>query len=419
MMRLNPAGPRVASSDEPPHAERSPLPNIRVATFHLTERFSDLVRAAARDRRMNQVVLDIEPGGIDGALAVFADRTTPNIIVVEIGSGDLEFEKARLDALAEVCDAETRVIVAGGTNDVDFYRWLTEQGVSDYILLPAPPSAFIDALYRALRVVGSGKVIAVMPAKGGCGASVLCHHFAAAAARKLNIPTLLVDLDLPFGTAALNFDLSPLKGTAEFLFSAAVGSEGTVDKHVLKGETDLSVMGTAGSLVRILNLTPETVVEGLRRMRKSFSNTFIDLPHGWTDWIRAVLLEADVIIVVAAPDIASLRNTKAMFETLIAARPNDPPPRLVLNMVGIRGRHEVRPRDFEVAAGKDVDLVLPFAPASFSEAAAQGRMLFETAPRHSETKKINDFVGQLLLGAKEPETKLLESLMIRFFPQKS
>jgi pilus assembly protein CpaE len=418
-MRLTPPAPGNIPSDGPSHAERSPLPNIRVATFFLTERFSETVKAAVRDRRMNRVASDLEPGGIDAALAAFARRTTPNIIVVEIGSNDLDEEKSKLDALAEVCDAETRVIVAGATNDVDFYRWLTEQGVSDYVLLPAPPSAFIESLYRALRVGGAGRVIAVLPVKGGVGASVLCHHFAAAAARKSAIPTLLVDFDLPFGTAALNFDLTPLKGTAEFLFSAAGGAEGAVDKYVLKGETDLAVMGTVGSLVRILNLRPDTVVEGLRRMRKSYSTVFIDLPHAWTDWTRAILLDADMIIAVAAPDIASLRNTKSLYETLVAARPNDDPPKLVLNMVGLRGRHEVRPRDFEAASGKEADLVIPFAPTSFSDAAAQGRMLFETAPRNTETKRIMDFTSTLLTGAPESSGNLLGGLITRFFPQKS
>ena len=51
----------------------------------------------------------------------------------------------------------------------------------------------------------------------------------------------------------------------------------------------------------------------------------LDLPHAWNSWIRTTLISADEIVVVATPDLASLRNAKNIVDLVRAARPNDAP----------------------------------------------------------------------------------------------
>jgi len=97
--------------------------------------------------------------------------------------------------------------------------------------------------------------------------------------------------------------------------------------------------------------------------------------------VRATLLAADEAVVVASPDLASLRNAKNLIELLTRGRPNDGPPRLVLNQVGLPGRPEISAKDFAEAVGLEPVLVLPFDAKLFGQAANNGQMVIELAPK--------------------------------------
>jgi len=107
----------------------------------------------------------------------------------------------------------------------------------------------------------------------------------------------------------------------------------------------------------------------------------LDLPHAWTPWIKRALISADEIVVVATPDLACLRNAKNLIDYMKQARPNDTPPRFVLNHVGQPKRPEIPTKDFADTLGFDPAAVLPFDPALFGAAANNGQMLMETQPK--------------------------------------
>src|SRR5205085_9934350 len=95
-----------------------------------------------------------------------------------------------LDSLAEVCDAGTRVVVIGRYNDVVLYRELLRRCISDYLI--SPVSAFdvvraICGLFSAPDAKPVGRIIAVIGAKGGVGASTIAHNVAWSIARDLNL----------------------------------------------------------------------------------------------------------------------------------------------------------------------------------------------------------------------------------------
>jgi pilus assembly protein CpaE len=101
----------------------------------------------------------------------------------------------------------------------------------------------------------------------------------------------------------------------------------------------------------------------------------VNVPHIWTSWAKHTLLIADEVVVTAAPDLTSLRNAKTLVGLLKKGRPNDAPPRLVLNQVGMPKRSEIKPQKFAEAMGMDLTACIPFEPATFSAAANHGRMI--------------------------------------------
>jgi pilus assembly protein CpaE len=71
----------------------------------------------------------------------------------------------------------------------------------------------IVALFRMATGKSLGRVIAVTGVKGGVGASTIAHNLAFLISRNYDTPTVLADLDLAFGTAALNFNQDPRTGS--------------------------------------------------------------------------------------------------------------------------------------------------------------------------------------------------------------
>ena len=94
------------------------------------------------------------------------------------------------------------------------------------------------------------------------------------------------------------------------------------------------------------------------------------------------------MVIVAAPELANLRNTKNLIDTLRGLRPNDSPPRLVINQVGAARAHEIPIADFAEPGRLNLLAALPYAPSLFAGASARGRMLAEAAPDHPLTRSL-------------------------------
>src|SRR5205823_9566128 len=116
-------------------------------------------------------------GGMAAAVEAYRSAPTPNVIVVEAdGRNNI---LAGLDQLANVCDAGTRVVVIGRINDVSLYRELVRRGVSDYVIAQVGTLDVVRSicnLFSAPEAKSVGRIIAVVGAKGGVGASTIAHN---------------------------------------------------------------------------------------------------------------------------------------------------------------------------------------------------------------------------------------------------
>ncbi len=106
------------------------------------------------------------------------------------------------------------------------------------------------------------------------------------------------------------------------------------------------------------------------------------MPHQWTGWTKQTLVGADDVLIVAAPDLANLRNTKNIYDFLKAARPNDRHPRYCLNQVGVPKRPEIKAADFAKALEDEAMAIIPFEPQLFGAAANNGQMIAEISANH-------------------------------------
>ena len=300
------------------------------------------VRSAAEDRRLGKAHLTVQMGGVATAIEDYRTVPTPNVIILETeGGSDI---LAGLDDLASVCDPGTRVVVFGTAHDAAPYRELVRRGVSDYVIGPVVPLDVVRSvcsLFSASEAIAVGRIIAVVGAKGGVGASTVAHNVAWAIARDLPLDSVVIDLDLAFGTAGLDYNKDPLQGIANAIFSADRPDTSFVDRLLAKCTDNLSLLAAPASLERVYDLGADAFDAIFDTLRMTTPCIVLDVPHQWSGWTKRVLVGADDILVVAEPDLANLRNTKNMLNMLKTARPNDRPPLYCLNQVGMPKRPEI------------------------------------------------------------------------------
>src|SRR5579863_2065195 len=103
----------------------APAPRVSVQAFCENVDTAAAVQAAGEDRRMAKAHLRIQMGGMAAAVEAYQSAPTPNVIILESEGRGNEILSA-LDQLANSCDAGTRVVVIGSTNDVTLYRELVK-----------------------------------------------------------------------------------------------------------------------------------------------------------------------------------------------------------------------------------------------------------------------------------------------------
>src|SRR3569832_1574830 len=360
-----------------------PVPRISIGAFVEFPDTGAALQRAGSDRRPAKAHVNVQLCGINAAIDHYHGQVTPNLLIVETrlnGAAALE----ELDKLAEVCDPTTKVIVVGRVNDVELYRELMRRGASEYLVAPLNPLHLIEVisgLYLEPEAAPIGRVVAFVGVRGGCGSSTLSHNVGWCIAEELRINTTIIDLDLPFGTTGLDFNDEPTQGVADALSAPERLDDVLLDRLLVKRGDHLSIFSTPAVIDREYEAPVDAFESVLDAVRQSTPCVIVDVPHVWNAWVKQTLIGADDIVIVATPDLASLRNAKNIFELVRQHRPNDTPPRLVINQVGVAKRPEIPAKDFAETVGVQPALVMNFDPALFGQAANNGQMINEMAPK--------------------------------------
>lgn len=392
-------------------AELRPVPRISIQAFCETEAVAAAIERAGGDRRMAKTHLKLHMGGIATAVEFYQSAQTPNLIIVESREEPKELI-ARLTQLAEVCDPSSKVVVIGHYNDVWLYRELIRFGISEYVVAPVAMADVLSVISSIFVDPGAeplGRSIAFIGAKGGVGSSTLAHNVAWSMSTLFSSEVVVADLDLAFGTANINFDQDPAQGIAEAVFSPERIDEVYLDRLLAQCAERLSLLAAPSMLDRTYDFDADAFSQIIDVAQRTAPFLVLDVPHLWSSWSKTVLMQADDVVITATPELANLRNTKNLVDTLKKLRPNDGPPRLVINQAGVPKRPEISAEDFAEPLGIEPMAVIPFDAALFGNAANNGRMLGETDAQNAVVKTIDE-IAHVLTGRAEIKAKKKQGL---------
>lgn len=411
-----PVGEVDVAGEEDEHLLTQPVPRITIHAFCESPETGQMIHRAGADRRLQKAHVTVELGGLAAAIERFHDESTPELLIVETGMRGRELFH-QLDELASVCEADTKVIIVGAANDIALYRELMRRGVSEYLVPPLTPLHVIktiSGLFLDPEQPFAGKSLCFVGAKGGVGSSTIAHNVSWHLTETLRSDAVLVDLDLSFGTAGLDFNQDPPQTIAEALAQPERLDQALLDRLLVRCTERLSLFSAPSSLESDWDFRPENFEHVLDMVRRQAPFVALDLPHAWSPWVRRTILSADQVVVTVTPDLACLRNAKNLFDLVRQKRPNDEPPKIVVNMAGCPKKPDIPLKDFSDALGAAPALVLPFEPALFGKAANNGQMIAEVDARSKAAEGFSH-LASLLTGraSAAPKPKSLFDTLFR------
>lgn len=374
------------------------VPRISIDAWYTTAETSLSITEATNSRVLHRKrKVDINRYDLDAITRRYTDNVTPDLVILEI-DGDAETVLDALNKIADVSQQSTKVIVICQVNDVKFYKKMMDFKISGYMLGPATTLEILNAIgqiYAPNGTTAKGRLTAVIGAAGGVGSSTIAQNIAWNMAEVHGHQTLLVDADIAFGSALLNFNQSSERDVGDALWAEDVDETYLSNVMIPLGDR-LELLPSPASLDKATNFETVRVERVLDAIVNSSPNIVVDLPHEWGILTNHIINEADDVIVVGTPDIIGLRNTKSMIKYLAALRADISASHYVINNFGIPKKLGVTEDEFLQAIGMPPLAVIPYDPALFSAALAEGQSFTEMHPSSPITGQFSSIALKLL-----------------------
>lgn len=258
----------------------------------------------------------VATGGLAAAATFLASAAPPEILVIDLGDSEQPLED--LMQLADSCAPSTEVVAFGSVNDLGLYKQFISAGVADYLVKPFSGDELEEALLAASLNDDSsndadkgteGKLVIVIGARGGVGASTVAVNGAWLMAEEFDCKTALVDLDIQFGTTALNLDLVPSGGLLETLRNPGRLDSLFMASAMLPKTDKLSILAAEEDLTRDTAFRPEGVERLIEEVRRDFEWVWVDLPRSLGYAYSTLLPLASQVLIVSDLSLAGMRDT--------------------------------------------------------------------------------------------------------------
>jgi pilus assembly protein CpaE len=256
------------------------------------------------------------PQSADDIPHILADN--PDAVLIDLDSDP----ECALEIVENVCaQGATTVMVFSEKADPELLVRCMRAGAREFLSFPLAPEVMEEALVRAAArkpqtktdKKASGRLLTFMGAKGGAGATMLACNFAVALAKESNQKTVLIDLDLPLGDAALNMGI-----TAEFSTIDALNSMERMDARFLnqllvKHSSGVWVLAAPGRFLQYQANT-DAIDWLLYVARQEFDNVVVDLGSKLDLMGTAAYKEASTFYLVTQSSIPELRNSNRLVQ---------------------------------------------------------------------------------------------------------
>jgi pilus assembly protein CpaE len=255
------------------------------------------------------------PANLDEVPRLIEQRN--DVIIIDLDSNP-EFALELVESLC--ANGSATVMVYSSKPDPELLVRCMRAGAREFLTPPFEHSKMAEALVRAsarrsvtrLPRRTGGRLLVFLGAKGGAGVTTLACNFAVSLAQESGQSTLLIDLDLPLGDAALNLGIVTEYSTVNALQEAGRLDASFLHKLLTKHSSGVSVLAAPGKFP-LFHATNEAIDKLMSVSRQEFDNVVVDVGARLDLTDTALFKDAFAIYLVTQAGIPELRNSNRLI----------------------------------------------------------------------------------------------------------
>jgi pilus assembly protein CpaE len=333
---------------------------------------------------------------------------TPDLVIADLGDDP----ERVLDMLDKLPTPRPRLIVLGSKDQSGTILRAMRMGVRDYLDADPSEDDLRGAVLRIAAELGPrtapekprahpARVVAVMGAKGGVGATVVACQLAASLCAR-GSRTAVVDLNLPLGDSALYFDVQPAYTLAN-IARESDRLDATYLRTLLSGRPNgVQILASPVHAEEAELVRGAHVERALNLLRGDFDWVVLDLSRTWSEPTVRALDLADLILLVTLMDVPTLHHTRKHIDLLERLGHSGSRVRLIAN------RHSsvdaITDKDVAEFLERKPDFLIPNDFPTTLAAVNRGVSVAEVAPRSALARAYGDLTQAVhgWFGAQAP-----------------
>ncbi|HWR44660.1 response regulator [Sporomusa sp.] len=270
-------------------------------------------------------------------------KLQPDIILMDINMPGMDGIAATEKIAAEAPDSA--IIIMSVQGEQEYLRRAMVAGAKNYLVKPFSGDELLQAIKQSFsnekkrrNVVKlepkreeQGKIITVFSTKGGIGKTTISTNLAVALAAKTGSNVGIVDADLQFGDVALFLNLIPRATIADLVRDIEHLDTNVLDGYLAQFNNNVKLLPAPLRPEQAETVTSSHLSAILKTMRSSFKYTVIDTAPTFSDSMLAILDASDIILVVAALDLPTIKNVKLCLEIMESLKYGEDKVKVVLN----------------------------------------------------------------------------------------
>jgi pilus assembly protein CpaE len=286
------------------------------------QRRSAATRALGECRSGPVQEFDSYPAGLDDVPRLFSKQNL-DVVLIDLDS-DPEYA---LDLVESICiRGLATAMVYSAQTDPDLLLRCMRAGAREFLTMPFEPGAMGEALVRisALRSTvlptkkTEDKLLVFLSAKGGAGVTTLSCNFAVALAQESKQRTLLIDLNLPLGDAAINLGIRSEYSTVNALHNPSRLDANFLATLLVQHGSGLFVLA-APSEMSPTQVSTEAIDTLLQVARQSFDYVVVDAGARLDLQNTRLFDQSATVYLITQIGIPELRNSNRLISQLSTA----------------------------------------------------------------------------------------------------